>query len=179
MRRIVFLLGLLAATAAFALPVAAQSLYSLDPGDPVRVTSDGRTFTGELVALSADSLRLSERVRRGAVVGRLEHSVALSDVEVAYVRRPRTREKGALRGAIIGGIVPGTALVAYGASWVARGRPTSDDGDLRPVFLGAATVAGAAVGAGIGALTPGGWWEATDRVRVEAASSGLGVRVRF
>lgn len=171
---------LLALAAGFSLPATAQTLYLLDPGDPVRVTSGDRTYTGELVSLTADSLRLSERVRSGDVLGRVERAVALSDVDVAFVRRARSRQDGALRGALIGGAVPGAVTVVWLGVLLATGpHPSEDMVTLGPLGTGLVAVTAAAVGAGIGALTPGGWWDATDGVRIEAASSGLGVRVTF
>lgn len=165
MRRIVFLLGLLASAAA-AQPVP------VEPGDRVRVVLPERLLVGEVVSVSGGELLL--RLRPVT-----PEPVALSGAEGMDVRVPHSRWRGAGIGALVGaGVAAGVTLVTAKL----LDQPESMAGGFALIIgLTVVVPTSAVLGAGIGALRPGSRWERvpSNGVALGVSPQGASLRVTF
>jgi hypothetical protein len=163
--------------------IEAEMADALSSGMRVRVhTTAGLRFTGRLLSTDESSLRLVDGRGLAIKLGR-------DQIAAVEVGMPRERGQGALRGAVKGGLV---MAVAGGIALAADHGAKREDGlcgtletGINPCLTGsdvaAATLGGALIGAGLGALFPGEKWHPLRTASLRLAlgrttSGGVGLR---
>ncbi len=141
----------------------AQDTTPLLPGTRVRARASrmftpwggevwaGRPAVGPIDWVGPDSIRVGHSDPDSSVV------IALADLETLEVSRGK--KSNWAKGALIGGAIGALSGVAYVASWCSEGGCDNQEGDMA-AFAALYGAAGAAVGAGFGALSrPEKWKE--------------------
>jgi hypothetical protein len=128
---------------------------SLEPGMPLRAHAYGTTLSGELVRWDADSLVIrSEGASQSAT--RAERAIAVSDLLRLDRETPRTRGRGAARGALWGVAIGGAVGLLAGAAQETNCFLCPDSHTEGAMYGGAILGGlGAGIGTVVGALAPG------------------------
>lgn len=141
--------------------------------------TDERTLTGTVVSVSADTLVVEAWPSRTALQ---KTNIAFERLEVEALERRvrRSSGRGSNRGMLIGAGVS-SAVVLVSAVVADRTTGPEDLAGLSTLIIGGLVVVpvATALGAGIGALAPGGWWVPVSGYPVTVGPGGAGLSVRM